>query len=263
MVVILATHGIGTLCLLPVLWIPVREPAAALPGSFLFALTMTVLMTIVGRHLQFMALSRGDVAVVASFSALTPLLAIGSAAWILGESPTPLGGLGICVVAMGIYGFHFQPLRGVFSPLQAVFSDRTAQLAILAAIPPAFGLVFQKEAIHASDMFAYSFFFFLLLTLTAGCIVLVTDRGRVLSELSALPPGAILLSGALLACAQLCFSYAAARELVPYFGALNRISIVFQVLLAHLAMNQSDRILQRLLASSAILAGFLVIELAK
>ncbi len=257
--VIGVTHLVASFFLLPLL---AQEGAtsAVLQPAFLVPLLLTVSLTLISRQWHIRALQTGELAAVASYSALTPLLSLLTAWVILDELPTASGAVGMCIVALSVYCFHLSAETHWLSPVLELRKNRTARLGLLAAIPPAFGLVFQKQALQASDIYVFSFWMLFSLSGMALAMGWLTRKESKPGP-STIPYLQVAIAGVLLACAQLCFSYAAHSELVPYFGALNRSSIFFQVVLAHVLIVPDRQLKWRAVCSLGIILGFFVIRL--
>jgi drug/metabolite transporter (DMT)-like permease len=253
------THLVASIFLLPSL---LQDGAGSVifQSAFLIPLLLTVSLTLLSRQWHMRALQTGELAAVASYSALTPLLSLLTAWAILDELPT-LGGLvGMGIVALSVYCFHLSSQTHWLAPILELRKNRTAQLGLLAAIPPAFGLVFQKQALQASDIYVFSFWMLFSLSAMALAMGWLT-RKESTSVTSFIPYAQIATAGVLLAGAQVCFSYAAQSELVPYFGALNRSSIFFQVVLAHVLIATDRQLKWRAICSLGIVVGFFIIRL--
>jgi drug/metabolite transporter (DMT)-like permease len=258
-IVIGVTHLVASLFLLPSL-AQAGATSVIFQTPFAIPLFLTVSLTLISRQWHMRALQAGELAAVASYSALTPLLSLLTAWAILDELPTLWGVVGMGVVALSVYCFHLSSQTHWLSPIKELRNNRAAQLGLLAAVPPAFGLVFQKQALQASDIYVFSFW--MLFSLSAMALVMgwVTRKESTLVGF-AVPYLQIAAAGGLLAGAQLCFSYAAHSELVPYFGALNRSSIFFQVVMAHVLIVPDRQLKWRALCSLGILLGFFIIRL--
>jgi drug/metabolite transporter (DMT)-like permease len=258
-IVIGVTHLVASLFLLPSL---VQEGATSVifQPAFVLPLLLTVSLTLISRQWHMRALQTGELAALASYSALTPLLSLLTAWVLLGELPTLWGAVGMGVVALSVYSFHLSSQTHWLAPIKELRRNRTAQLGLLAAVPPAFGLVFQKQALQASDIYVFSFW--MLFCLSAMALAMGWWTRKETKPLArTIPYAQIAAAGGLLASAQLCFSFAAHSELVSYFGALNRSSIFFQVVLAHMLIVPDRQLKWRALCSLGIILGFFIIRL--
>ena len=100
----------------------------------------------------FKALGLADVSLVSPFAALTPVLTLFTAWFILGERPNTQELAGILIVVVSLLG-----LTGAATSFRTHFGSHDSTIrgrvrlgllfALLSAIPPAFKLAFQKKAI--------------------------------------------------------------------------------------------------------------------
>lgn len=252
------THLVASVCLFPSV-LQAGAPSVILQTAFCIPLLLTVSLTLLSRRWHMRALQTGELGTVASYSALTPLFSLLTAWVILDELPSLWGAVGMGVVALSVYCFHLSAQTHWLSPLRELRCNRAARWGLLAAVPPAFGLVFQKQALQASDIYVFSFWMLFSLSVMAIATGWVT-RKKSAPAAFAIPYLQIAAAGVLLAIAQLCFSYAAHSELVSYFGALNRSSIFFQVVLAHVLIVADRQLSWRVLCSLGIVAGFVIIR---
>ena len=268
--VIAVSYIIASLCLLPIWIIGVKKGGIFLSLNMVFFIyiLITVCLMLLAKELQFYAFSKIDLARVSPFSALTPLVAIGSGWLVYRHLPNLSSTLGIVIICVSIYLLHCKKVRLISlkelaRPFYNIFSNRYVFCAFLSALPPAVCIAFQKKSVAMAGVINFSFFFTLGIGLAAlSAEFIMYKKSLVLKKLKSIPIEFALISGLLLAFSQLALSLSTKYYLVPQVSALLRLSIVFQIILAFIFLKEKEDILKRIMVSIAIVIGFFIINLS-
>ena len=115
--------------------------------DFWAALFATVFLNLLAKLFLFRAYPLIDVAMIAPFSGLSPVLAIFGAWVVIGELPATNGWFGIFLVSLSVY-FLYTPkefsVKKILAPFSQIFRNRGALLGFLSVVPPAFSFAFDK-----------------------------------------------------------------------------------------------------------------------
>ena len=252
-----ASNFAAAILLLPVWLSKLSSGDISLPVSnmFFYAILVHVILKLVSSGLHFTALKRVDVALVSSFSALSPILAILAGVWLLQEIPTQWEILGITIISVSILVFFV----GQFQRQSEFGFNRYVFFAFLSAFPPAFAIIYHKVAVVAADAINFSF----VSTVAFGCAGVMVSRliGTTKPVEQLKQAGmSLLFLGLTLAITNICFSVAMNYEKAANVSALNRISVLMQVLLGYFFFGQSHQVYRRAIAAVAMLMGFLLIR---
>jgi len=232
--------------------------------DFWAALFATVFLNLLAKLFLFRAYPLIDVAMIAPFSGLSPVLAIFGAWLVLGELPEANGWLGIFLVSVSVY-FLYTPanfnLRQIFKPFSSIFQNRGALLGFLSIIPPAFSIAFDKMAVLVSDPVTFSFFAVLGVGVGAAGIELYeTGEQKVKKAVTLLGPKMLPL-GALHCVATFFFTFALQYDLAPHISALKRMAVIFQMLLAYWLLDQRSDMKKRVFGGIGVVIGVLFIAM--
>ena len=232
--------------------------------DFWSALIATVFLNLLAKLFLFRAYPLIDVALIAPFSGLSPVLAIFGAWLVLGELPEANGWLGIFLVSVSVY-FLYTPvnfnLRQVFKPFSSIFQNRGAFLGFLSIIPPAFSIAFDKKAVLVSDPITFSFFAVLGVGVGAAAIELYESGEQKVKKAMHLLGPKMLPLGALHCVATFFFTFALQYDLAPHISALKRMAVLFQMVLAYWLLNQRSDMRKRIIGGIGVVIGVLFIAL--
>lgn len=232
--------------------------------DFWAALFATVFLNLLAKLFLFRAYPLIDVAMIAPFSGLSPVLAIFGAWVVIGELPATNGWFGIFLVSLSVY-FLYTPkefsVKKVLAPFSQIFRNRGALLGFLSVVPPAFSIAFDKKAVLLSDPMTFSFFAVLGVGLGAAGIELYeTGEQKVKNAISVLGPKMLPL-GALHCVATFFFTFALQYDVVPHISALKRLAVIFQMILAYWLLNQRADMKKRIFGGLGVVAGVLLIAM--
>lgn len=218
----------------------------AWPIGYMWSLLPTAMLNIVIMYGNVKALKYGDVSLVGPIAAAQPMIVLIPSFLILGEVPGRWGYAGLLLLALGMYVFSFaEEVKGWIAPRYLawmgkssryvapwfyLFRNRGVKIALLVAACAAVSINFDK----LSALRAHSFLFTPALTLLfiggVGLIKTVHGRQWALvrrSHAARLALNPLVLAGAV-ALGWLAFGFG----LAAYAGALRRIAIILDVVLA-------------------------------
>ena len=232
--------------------------------DFWSALFATVFLNLLAKLFLFRAYPLIDVALIAPFSGLSPVLAIFGAWIVLGELPATHGWFGIFLVSVSVYFLYTPPqfnIRHIFKPFTTILQNRGALLGFLSIIPPAFSIAFDKKAVLLSDPITFAFFAVLGVGVGAAGIELYeTGEEKVRKGIRLLGPKMLPL-GALHCVATFFFTFALQYDLAPHISGLKRLAVIFQMVLAYWLLNQRSDIRKRIIGGVGVVAGVILIAI--
>lgn len=108
---------------------------------------------------------------------LTTLFTIITQFYINHLLPTPLGILGVILIAVGIYILHFDhDTKHILSPFQAIFREKGVFLVTIAALLWSLVVAFQKLGVDNSNPYFYTAFFQLFWAICFTPVAFLADR---------------------------------------------------------------------------------------
>lgn len=270
--VLFLTHLVALLFLTPC-WLGLYYCGAIhVPNQkvFWFAVIVSAVLSLMSKWAQFYGLAKLDVALVSSFSALTPVFAILAGWSVLHEIPSFQGLIGILIITASLY-WLFLKERGeaslatwVVSPLTTIWRNQALALCFLSALLPAFGIAYQRQAMLFGDAFTYSLV--VIIFITAGTFSLLSvglSREDHIGSIRQIDWWTLIFAGLCFAISLLLFSYAATFLLAAYLSALNRVSILFHTALGYYILQEHSDTKKRGLVSLFLLIGFFTIALGE
>jgi len=209
------------------------------------------------------SLEKGDLSLVYPIMRSSPALVLVLSVTLLGEEVSLTGGIGILLVAFGVYTINMEKvsLAELYRPIMAVRSVRATQFALLTLISVAAYSVIDKMAVLQMNavMFAYLYPWFSLLLYTFY-IQRVKHKGQLRKEW-AVDKTIILACGFLSIFGYFLILVAFTIERVSYIVGLRQLSIVFAVFLGSQILKEKNRMI-RFSASLIIFFGAFVIAIA-
>lgn len=217
------------------------------------------------------ALSLEDASLVVPVSSATPASVIIASRIILGEQINWTGWAGIELVVVGTYILNIQSYLGKkrnakipiiwtdwLAPILRVTKSRGMRYAYLCVLLGTFGLNFEALAVRKANVaFASGCIFGIGALLNLLCtnpikIIRVNGIGKLFNKNLLIVAGCIFAGVILVNSA---FRY----EVVPYVGAVKRFQIPLTVILAYFLLGEKENFRQRILGSSIMTAGLVLI----
>ena len=253
--------------------IPKLRPGFAVP--FLAAAALTVFWY--KFHLRSMDLE--DASVVVPLSSASPISAAVISFFFLGQQPTLWGGIGIGVVAAGVYAANLRepvelpkrlaaPLsiawrarvERVAGPLLRLTSSRGAWYAVIAwGVFGGSALVITRAVVFSSDPFfrTGATFLFVAFVLWVDSLWRGTWRD-VPKRRSSI--ALVLAAGITLGMSDALYSFGYYYGIVPYLGALKQAQVPLTVFLASFFLAGEKHVWQRFIGSIMVFAGIVLLS---
>lgn len=194
--IVIIRFGLSGLLLLPLL---LAQPFRHLPPDFWWLLVIMLPCELLAMLLYMKAIRDYPLSLTLPFLAFTPVIITITAFFLLGETISPPGLLGILLVVAGSYVLHIQQADGRhistwLQPFQAIAQNHGSQLMLLVAALYSITAVLGKAALsYTEPMFFASFYFVLLGAIT---LLLLPFFGlRSARILTAKPLSGLLVAG--------------------------------------------------------------------
>lgn len=222
-------------------------------------LFINALLLMLSRELYLYAYAHTDVANITIFSPLTPLFAIATGHFLLGETLTAYEWIGTVLICGAIYLLFLQPnpqqtvRTTLFSPFAHIIGSKPIFCGFLSTIPTAFAAVYQKKALQSFDPATFTVLLLLTLAAMASIAEIIVRRKPLAITHTKLHWW--LIAGSLMIASQFifCFILNAAPTAVALI--LQRLSVIFQVWLAYIFLKEKTQIGKRLVCSISAVIG--------
>jgi drug/metabolite transporter (DMT)-like permease len=221
------------------------------------------LLAVVGELLFLYGLKGADLSEAMPLLAFLPIFSCILGYVLFNEVPSPLGGAGAGVIAIGAYLLLMKlPLRqNCFLPVKRIFSDRSCLFMMLSSLIGAILLVGQKYGVrHSSPVTFFTMTIVVDLIVFAALIVYLRTPilRRPLTSRSLLLLTSTGIAWAIgLTCSYASYNY----TLSVYAGAVMQVQTLFSITLGAVVFGE-QQYLQRLLAGLLMVGGVLLISLS-
>jgi drug/metabolite transporter (DMT)-like permease len=214
-------------------FVPIPELDTTFWWTFLISLPLNGLAYI----LYMIAIRASPISLTVPLLAFTPVFMILTGFFILDETITFWGGLGIGSIVMGSYILNLDRVKhGMLTPFSALLKEKGPRLMLIVAFLFSFAAVIGKKAmLHSSPLF-FSYFFFLVFNTTILTALFLSGRVNGLRFTRERKKGMLL--GGLLLMHVSCHAVAIALATAVYMVAVKRSSILFSVLLSWLVLRE-------------------------
>jgi drug/metabolite transporter (DMT)-like permease len=173
--------------------------------------------------------------------------------------------VGIILISLSLYLLSFKgrhSFKNLLSPFKNLWNNLGVRYAFLSSLPPAISIVFDREAVKASDPLTFS----LLVTMFVGGSALLIDfvgqgRKKFVAQLNFPRIKSFLIGGVFYLIATSAASAALLFDISPNVSALKRLAIVFEVILGYFFLQQKEDLRRRLLAGCGVVIGAILIGL--
>ncbi len=233
---------------------------------FWTSLAITVILNILFNLFRYRAYALVDVAQIAPFAGISPILTIATTWFILGEVPSTGGVFGIIVIAVSLYLLHLKgslKISTILSPFKSIWNNKGVRYGFISSLPPALSIVFDKKAVAASDPISFAFFAIFFVGLGALITDLIHKKSykKFINQFSKNNIVGLFKISFFLFIAVILFNAALLFDVVPHVSAMRRIVIVFEVIMAYFILKQKTDLKRRLIASVGVVIGVLMIAL--
>ncbi len=257
------THLVAGAILLA-LWLssnPINE-LMLIPPSFWPYIACAVLFNMASKLMYLYAYSKIAVANVTIFSSFTPLFAFFTAWMVIEEIPDMKELSGVILVVIGVYYFHLKVNEGasffnnVLQPIKNIFQSRPSLFAFLSTVPPAFSIVYSKQAILTTSPLLSSALSLLFMGAMSFIVEWMVFRKPFFPNL---PYKRIFILSILLSFTALTAAQAIIMGKVASIMSLQRLSIFFQVIFAYFLLQEKIDLKKKLLAIIIVFIGSILL----
>lgn len=218
--------------------------------------TFSILLpvNVLASFLVFAGVKYSPLSLTVPFQALTPLVALVPAFFILGEVPSWLGLSGILLVVAGGYVLNLETVRGdgIWGPMKAIARERGTRYMLGAAVLFGLAAVQGKDLSLKSSVLWAALTFFTAHNLVIIGIIAATRAGGIKRLCSLYKPG--LLIAVIWAVHIYCHFTAVMEVDVAYMISIKRLNGLIAVLLGGVLFREAN-MLQRLMGAACMSAG--------
>ena len=251
----------------------------SLGPDFFSAVSVTVILNIIGLGLIVKALSSSDLSLSVPMLSFTPAILIGTSYILLHEVPSFFGFLGICIIVSGSYVLNISAEHNhFFDPIRSMIRNRSSWYMVIVAFLFAVSINYDKIVLLNSDPFfgmALTVFIIGIAFLAVSGYSWYTGRKGLLhrslrnpgkaGSLDSLLPhrqfaGLAILIGMFVAVEAASINIAYTLQIVPYVIAIKRMSIILMVLYGTFVFSEKETG-KRILGASIMVAGAVIILL--
>ncbi len=236
-------------------------PFPGLDKVFFLAFFTALPLEVTAAVLYVKALKASPLSLTLPFLSLTPLFLIVVPYLILGETISPVGALGVLMIAVGSYTLNIRELRkGILEPLKAITQEKGSLYIMGVALIYSVTATLGKMAIaHSSPVF-FGVTYNAALAIAITPLTLYKNRGDLgLWSHRAAVTGS-LLPGFCHAAGILAHMIAISLTQVAYMISVKRLSLVMGVLYGWLLFKETN-IRERLVGTILMVGGFVLIIL--
>jgi drug/metabolite transporter (DMT)-like permease len=250
------TLGLADLALFPFF---LASPRSSLDASIWGILLIALPLEALGYFCFLSALRQAPLSLTLPLLAFTPVFTLLTGRIILDERISPMGALGVFLVAAGAYLLNADLVKvSVWAPIREVFSRKGPRLMLLAAAIWAVTAVVGKKGVLLFGSLPFGFIMTAATGAVFGLVALGRRmRGTLVWNFRGPNLWFVLLGGASMAGAAATHFYAVSMAPVALMIAVKRLSLVFGVLLGWI-MFREEKVLYRLAATMVMVSGVLV-----
>ncbi|GAB4419550.1 MAG: hypothetical protein OHK0032_15420 [Thermodesulfovibrionales bacterium] len=239
------------------LFVPIPSPDSGFYAAFLFAVPLEIIAII----LYTKALKLSPLSLTLPFLSLTPVFLIIVPYIILGERVTPIGAMGVLLIAAGGYTLNLKEFKkGFLEPFLAIKGERGSIFMILVALIYSFTSSLGKMAIEHSSPIFFGVTYIAVLTVLFTPIALYNGKDdlRLIFKNGAFRSA--ILPGLFNSFMIISHMIAMSMTEVAYMISVKRLSLLIGVFYGYMLFRESG-IRERLLGTVLMLAGFILIVL--
>jgi drug/metabolite transporter (DMT)-like permease len=231
-----------------------------LDATFWIAMAICVAMDMISTVLYMRAIQVAPLSLTVPYLGLTPIFLLIIPSLVLGEQLTPVGILGVILVALGTYTLQLNRVKsGWLEPWLAIFKNRGSFYMLIVAICYALTATLGKLAIQHSSPLIMAIFYFALLAIGYTPFVLLRSKGRL--RLLAAEPAAFIQIGLAMALMAITHFSAIGMIQVAYMISIKRLSLLFAILYGIFWFKEQN-LKERLAGGLIIIAGATCIAFA-
>lgn len=237
-------------------------PPAIPDQTFWLAIAAALPLEIFAFFLYMRALKLSPLSLSLPFLAFTPVFMILTGRFILDETITTGGELGIGLIVAGAYVLNLSKTKmGLLGPLRAVIQEPGSWIMLSISFLYAFTAPIGKIAVLHSNPWFFAAVYNLVLTVIIVSLWPVAGRGTGVPGIFN-KPGPMLLLGLVASVENFCHMMAIAQVEAAYMIAIKRISLLFGVLYGTWWFGEQN-ITERLAGAAIMVAGVFLIRWAQ
>ena len=227
--------------------------------AFYYSIAITSILDVIAAWYFLNAIASAQLAKTFPLVAFTPLFAIGTSFFVLGETPSLLGLAGILLIVCGAYLLRAEGVKvGLLEPVKLLVKEKGPRSMLMAAFLFSILAVFFKKAIlNSSPFFAFGVTQ-LLSTLFLTLFFLKKKTLGSLLRKTADNFGLLFISSIIGFFAGLTLFAAFQLGLATYVVSVKRISILFTIILGYIFFKE-DHLLKSLMIGSIMVLGVFLI----
>ncbi len=233
----------------------------SLDATFWIVVVCSLPLEIAAMILYTKALKISPISMTVPFLALTPVFLIITSNILLGEKVSPYGAVGIILMAIGAYALNIHKIRhDLLEPLKAVLREKGSVMMIIVAFIFSITASLGKLAIeHSSPVFFGSFYFILVLICFTPIAYKMNGNNLTIKKEDIKP---LAFIGLTFSCMIIFHMISISMTKVAYMIAVKRTSLLFSIGFGYFLFKE-EKIAEKALGGSLMLAGFIVIVLGR
>jgi drug/metabolite transporter (DMT)-like permease len=237
-------------------------PSAVPDRTFWLAIAVALPLELLAFFLYMRALKLSPLSLSLPFLAFTPVFMIITGRFILDETITMGGALGIGLIVAGAYVLNLSKVKtGFLGPVRAVLHEPGSWIMLSISFLYAFTAPIGKIAVLHSNPWFFTAVYNLVLTAFIVSFWPVTARGNGAPGIFC-RPGPMLLLGLVASIENFCHMMAIAQVEAAYMIAIKRMSLLFGVLYGARWFGE-EKIAERLAGAAIMVAGVFLIRWAQ
>lgn len=206
------------------------------------------------------ALKVSPISLTVPFLALTPVFLIITSYIILGEKVSLNGGIGILLMAAGVYTLNIHKARDTFlGPVKAVFKEKGSVMMVMVAFIYSITSSLGKMAIEHSSPIFFGSTYFILVTILFTPIALRKNRGNITIKKKDVVSFASI--GVTYSMMIIFHMIAMSLTNVAYMISVKRTSLLFSIIYGHFLFKE-EKVRARSAGGILMLAGFVLVVMS-
>ena len=220
----------------------------AIPQSLVIAFTSIIIAK---------AYKESDASIVTPMYAVSPVLVLATSFMILGETPSLLGAAGVLLIAFGAYTLKINRKDSLLDPIRKLWEERGVQLILVVVLIYSVTANTDKIGVNMSSPVMWPLTIYTLSSLFMLPVMISKSgdwRKKVKTEWKPLA-----LLGSMGGIAIILQMTAVKLTLVSYVVSIKRLSIPLTVILSYFMLQEKQDTAKRIMASTLMAAGALLI----
>ena len=222
----------------------------AIPQAAVIALTSVIISK---------AFKESDASIVTPMFALSPILVVGTSFVILGETPSPLGLVGILLITLGAYILKIKESNNLLDPIKKLWDEKGIKLILIVILIYSVTSNIDKIGVNESSTVMWPLTIYLLSSIFMTPIMIKKSsdwRQKIKKDWKPLSLLG-LLGGTSIILQMMAFKL----TLVSYVVAIKRISIPITVVLGLLMLEEKEGFKERIEGSILMAIGAILISI--